>query len=137
MARFDTAGIDNIIHDMERMGQNVGPVAEEMCMAAVEEIRGAWKQSAEGHGYRDTGEMIASIGFGPAPIRAGAILYNDVYPQGTDHKGVRNAEKAFILHYGSSRIPASYWVDDADSMADGPVQGRIEAIWDRFLSGGG
>jgi len=81
--------------------------------------------------------MIDSIGFGPAPVRAGAILYNDVYPQGRDAKGVRNAEKAFILHYGSSRISPSYWVDEADAASEAPVQERIEAIWDRFLNSGG
>lgn len=137
MARFDTTGLDDIIHSMQRMGEEVGPVAEEMCMAAVEEIRDAWKEAAEAHGFHDTGAMIDSIGFGPAPVRAGAILYNDVYPQGRDAKGVRNAEKAFILHYGSSRISPSYWVDEADAASEAPVQERIEAIWDRFLNSGG
>ena len=137
MARFFTTGIDDIISQMQRMGQDVGPVAEEMCMAAVEEIRDAWKKSAEEHDLRDTGAMIESIGFGPAPIRAGAILYNDVYPMGKDSKGVRNAEKAFILHYGKSNYPGTYWVDDADIMSTGPVQRRIEEIWNRFLESGG
>lgn len=136
MARFDTSGIEEIILNMERLGQNVGPVAEEMCMAAVEAIRDAWRQSAEMHGHRDTGDMIASIGFGERPIRAGSIVYNDVYPMGRDHKGVRNAEKAFILHYGTSRKPGSYWVDDADEMSAGPVEARIREIWDRFLESG-
>ena len=137
MARFDTSGIQDIISQMERMGQDVGPVAEEMCVAACEEIRDAWKASAEMHGLRDTGDMIDSIGFGTAPIRAGAVLMNDVYPMGKDRKGVRNAEKAFILHYGTTRKKATYWVDDADRMSAEPVQNRIEEIWNRFLSEGG
>ena len=66
MARFSTSGLDDIIQEMQRMGQNVGPVAEEMCMAAVEEIRDAWKKSADDHGLRATGDMINSISFGPA-----------------------------------------------------------------------
>lgn len=136
MARFDTTGIDKVIADMERLGQTVGPVAEEMCMAAVEVIRDAWREAAEKHGLRDTGDMINSIGFGKAPIRAGAILYNDVYPMGTDRKGVRNAEKAFILHYGTRTKPATYWVDDADELSAAPVAARVQAIWDRFLSEG-
>ena len=136
MARFDTSGIDEIIQNMQRMNMEVGPVAEEMCMAAVEEIRDAWRESAEEHGHHDTGALIASIGFGPAPIRAGAIIYNDVYPQGTDSKGTRNAEKAFILHYGCKRFPGSYWVDDADWKSEGPVNARIKAIWDRFIESG-
>ena len=137
MARFDTSGIQDIISAMERMGQEAGAVAEEMVDAAVEEIKGAWKASAEAHGHRDTGALIESIGFGPGPVRAGGILYRDVYPQGKDSKGIRNAEKAFILHYGCRRFPGSYWIDDADEMSAEPVQSRIEAIWDRFLSSEG
>lgn len=137
MARFDTTGIQEIISDMERRCQDVGPVAEEMVNAAVEEIKLAWQASAEEHGHRDTGALIDSIGFGPGPVRAGNILMRDVYPQGKDSKGVRNAEKAFILHYGCKRFPGSYWVDDADEKSAAPVQARIEAIWDRFLASGG
>lgn len=133
MARFDTTGIDEIIQNLQRMGQDSGPVAEEMVNAAVEEIKQAWQDSAEAHGHRDTGALIDSIGFGPGPVRAGAILYRDVYPQGTDSKGTRNAEKAFILHYGCKRFPGSYWVDDADSKSAAPVEARIRAIWDSFI----
>lgn len=133
MARFDTSGLEDIVNEMTRMGENVGPVAEEMCMAAVEEIRDSWKKTAEEYGFRATGDMINSIGFGATPIRAGAVICNDVYPMGKDSKGVRNAEKAFILHYGSSRIPASYWVDEADAASAAPVAERIEGIWDRFI----
>ena len=137
MARFDTGGIEDIIREMERLGQGVGPVAEEMVNAAVEEIKEQWKIAAALHGHRRTGEMIESIGFGPGPVKAAGILYRDVYPQGTDSKGVRNATKAFVLHYGRSNMPGSYWVDDADENSAGPVQARIEEIWSRFLNGGG
>ena len=137
MARFDTTGIQDMISAMERMGQDVGPVAEEMVDAAVGEIQNAWRASADAHGHRDTGAMIESIGFGPGPVRAGGILYRDVYPQGKDSKGTRNAEKAFILHYGCKRFPGSYWVDEADEKAAEPAQAKIEAIWDRFLASEG
>lgn len=135
MARFDTNGLDEIIQEMERMGEDTGAVAEEMVAAAGEEVRNAWKQVAEARGLRDTGAMIDSIGAGPV-TRAGSILYCDIYPQGKDAKGVRNAEKAFILHYGKHGYPATYWVDEADEKSGEPVQARIEAIWDRFLGGG-
>ena len=137
MARFNTEGLDDLINEMERLGQNTGPVAEEMVNAAVDVIREEWRKSAEKHGHRDTGAMIKSIGIGPGPVKAGGLLYRDVYPQGKDSKGVRNAEKAFILHYGTARIPASYWVDDADDASGEPVQTVCQEIWDRFLASGG
>ena len=133
MARFDTSGLDDLISEMTRMGQDVGPVAEEMVDAAVDVIRDAWKESARKHGHEDTGAMIESIGLGPGPKRAGDIIYRDVYPQGKDAKGVRNAEKAFILNYGKHNMPASYWVDEADEKSADAVQRVCQEIWDRVL----
>ena len=137
MARFDTSGLDDLISQMQKLGQDEGPVAEEMVNAAVDVIRGEWRKSAEAHGHRDTGALIASIGLGPGPIRAGNIIFRDVYPQGSDSKGTRNAEKAFILNYGCKRFPGSHWVDDADFNSAEPVQAVCESIWDRFLKSEG
>lgn len=136
MARFDTSGMDDLINDMERMGQNTGPVAEAMTMAAAEIIKGCWQRSAEEHGLRDTGAMIASIGYPSAPTNFGDALGIDVYPQGRDQKGTRNAEKAFIQHYGSSRTPATYFVDDADAYSEEIVPEVMQAMWDEFLETG-
>lgn len=136
MARFDTDGLDDLIDEMQKMGQQSGEVAKAMVAAAADEIRDAWKETAEEYGLRDTGAMIESIGF-PGPVKdVGGILQQDVYPQGKDAKGVRNAEKAFVLHYGTSRIKARYWVDDADAAAGPKVQRRLEEIWDEFLETG-
>lgn len=140
MARFDTSGIDDLIQEMTRMGQQVGPVAEQMVDAAADAIRDSWQEVAGqrfGKDPRATGQMAASVGFDGGPKRAGQILYKDVYPQGSDSKGVRNAEKAFILHYGRSNYPATYWVDEADDKSAEPVQTALETIWDRFLETGG
>ena len=137
MARFNTSGLDDLISQMQQLGQNEGPVADEMVTAAVEVIREEWRKSASDHGHHDTGAMIASIGLGPGPIRAGNIVYRDVYPQGSDSKGTRNAEKAFILNYGCKRFPGSHWVDDADFSSAEPVQAVCESIWDRFLKSEG
>ena len=136
MARFDTDGLDDLIDEMQRMGQRSGEVAKAMTAAAADEIRDAWKQAAEEYGLRDTGAMIESIGF-PGPVKdVGGILQQDVYPQGKDERGVRNAEKAFIQHYGSSRIKPKYWVDEADAAAGPKVQQRLEDIWGEFLETG-
>ena len=136
MAGFDTSGLDGLISEMQRLGEDTGPVAVAMVNAAVEEIRDAWKVSAEKHGLRDTGDMINSIGF-PQPVQKLAnSVFRDVYPLGKDRKGVRNAEKAFVLHYGSSRIKPTYWVDDAEDSCAEAVQERLEGIWGTYLETG-
>ena len=136
MARFDTTGLDSLIRDMQKMGQSSGAMAEAMVNQAVIIIRDAWKESAEKHNLRDTGDMIASINF-PNPISdAGGVLSRDVYPVGRDRKGVRNAEKAFILHYGTKRIPATYWVDDADEACAPAVYDKLEKMWGEYIDTG-
>jgi hypothetical protein len=83
--------------------------------------------------------MIDSIGFAREPKEIGDVLTIDIYPQGTDRHGVRNAEKAFILHYGISdqkRHPATHWVDDADRYSEDYAEPAMVQVWEEFLSTG-
>lgn len=137
MAQFSTDGIDQIAAEMAWMGEAAGEVADEMLLAGAEEVKRAWKETAERHGYRETGDMIESIRADKAPKSdANDVRRINVYPRGEDRKGVRNAEKAFLLHYGTSKIHGSHWVDEADQDAGPMVQDVFEKIWDRHLKGG-
>lgn len=136
MARLDSSGLDQLLQDMEKMGQSSGEVAEAMVTAGAMEIRDAWKESAEAHGHIDTGAMIDSVAFAGPVVNMGSLLYRDVTAKGKDRHGVRNAEKAFILNYGSSRIKPSYWVDEAEAKAEPRIQERLEGMWGEFLETG-
>ncbi len=137
MAQFSTDGIDSIAEEMAWMGEAAGEVADEMLLAGAEEVKRAWKETAERHGYRETGDMIESIRADKAPKSdANDVRRINVYPRGEDRKGVRNAEKAYVLHYGTSKIHGSHWVDEADQDAGPMVQDVFEKIWDRHLKGG-
>lgn len=147
MARFDTSGLDGIISEMEQEGELVGETADEMLMAGAEQVKIAWKRSAEMHKHKDTGEMIASIGYARRPKNINGNKSIDIYPHGKASSGtyrpklahgrhgksipLTNAAKAFITHYGTSRIPGSHWVDDADAMAGPLVEQAMREIWDR------
>ena len=133
MARFDMSGLNSVIDEMRRLGEDTGPVAEQMIMAGAEKVKQAWKRSAEDHNHRDTGDMINSIGYLRKPAKIGDALGIDIYPQGKDHKGVRNDEKAFILHYGTSKRPGSRWVDDADKYSEETVVPEMKKIWDEYI----
>lgn len=136
MARFESPGMDALIREMEKMGEESGAVAEAMVNAAVDVIRDEWVKSAEDHDLKNYGDMIDSIGF-PAPVqKAGNILYRDVYPQGKDRNGVSNAEKAFVLNYGRHNLEPTYWVNEADQASGPRVQRRLEEIWGEFLDTG-
>lgn len=137
MAQFSTDGIDSIAEEMAWMGEAAGEVADEMLLAGAEEVKRAWKETAERHGYRETGDMIESIRADKAPKSdANDVRRISVYPRGEDRKGVRNAEKAFLLHYGTSRIRGSHWIEEVEQKALPTVQQVFEDIWDRHLKGG-
>ena len=136
MAQFSTDGLNEIMAEMADMHETTGETAVEMLMAGAEEVKKAWQNQAASHGYHATGDMIESIGYAKEPRWVGEIRSIDIYPQGKDRKGVRNAEKAYLLHYGTSKIHGSHWVDEADQDAGPMVQDVFEKIWDRHLKGG-
>lgn len=133
MARFNTTGIDSLIKEMEALGELAGETADEMLQAGAEQVKQAWKASAVKHGHVDTGDMVKSIGFSRKPKTANDVKSIDIYPQGKDKKGVRNAEKAFVLHYGTSQMRGTQWVDEADEQAGEPATAAMEAVWDEAM----
>jgi hypothetical protein len=133
MARFRTDGLDDLIERMAKLGETTGELADEMLFAGAEEVKRAWQFQAAMHGHKDTGDMIDSIDY-PRKVRViGDIKQVDIYPQGVDRKGVKNVEKAFFLHYGTSEIKGDHWVDDADDMAGPLVEVRLNNIFDDWL----
>ena len=135
MARFDTSGLEDVIKSVVRLGEEGKAVGDEMLLAAAEEVKLAWKIAAGMHGHIDTGDMINSVGYSRSPKTTGDIRSVDIYPQGKNRKGVRTAEVAFILHYGSSKIHASHWVDDADEDAGPRVKEAMERVFNNFING--
>lgn len=135
MARFEMEGFDELLADMKRQGELVGEVADRMLMAGAEEVKKVWRQSAERVPHRVSGDLIESIDYARKPKTAGDIRTIDIYPQGKDRKGVRNAEKAFILNYGKKNKAPSHWVDDADRASGEPVMQAMTEIWEKHLEG--
>jgi hypothetical protein len=142
--------MDELIQDMDRLGQTTGEFAERVLFAGAEEIKKAWRKAARLHGLIDTGEMFDSIGYANKPYRARDILSIDIYPQGysvstTNAAGekvkrkikVRNAEKAFVLHYGTSRFPATHWVDTADDLSGPAVESTCRELLEQWLKQNG
>lgn len=136
MARFEIRGLDEAIDELARMGQLTGQVADAMLLAGAEEVRKAWTASAQRHGHIDKGDMISSIGYAGSPRSVSDVRTIDIYPQGKDRRGIRNAEKAFILHYGTSSIKASAWVDEADRESETTAPSAMLAVFDGFIKTG-
>ena len=129
MARFDTSGLDATLAEMSRQQALASPTADKMLMAGAEEVRKSWQRAGSEHGHVRTGDMLKSVGYARAPKTTGDVRTIDIYPKGKDRRGVRNAEKAFVLHYGTSKIPGSRWVDDADRYSEETAVPAMIQVW--------
>lgn len=127
---FEMDGCEEIAQQLLRMGENGTKYADALLAAGGQRVREAWVRSAQGHGHVDTGAMVASITMGkPKPTDTGRSV--TIYPKGYDGKR-RNADKAFILHYGSSRIKPDHWVDDADAEAAQTAPEAMIDLWEHM-----
>lgn len=133
MARCRVEGLDELIDDMEREYEASAEVFEEMLELGAEEVKKAWKESAEKHGHKQTGEMIAAIDYAKKPGSPGGMKVAYIYPQGKDKKGIRHAAKAFWRHYGTSKKAGTFWVDTADEIAARKVPPILWERWQKHL----
>ncbi len=133
---FRIKGLDELFDDWRKLEKDAEPLATAMIQGGAEVVKAAWKEAAEAHGLRDTGAMIDSIGFNANPKSFGESKEIEVYPQGKDKKGTRNAEKAFIQHFGSTRIPRTGWVDTAEEWASEDALDAMERIYNQYMDTG-
>ena len=49
---------------------------------------------------------------------------------GKDKHGVRNVEKAFILHYGRSNMKGDRFVDEAERIAEENAIPAMQEVWE-------
>lgn len=128
MARMDWSGLDDVFRELRHIEQTAGPLTEKMLDAGAEVIVKSWKDAIQAAGLVDTGAMLNAV----RPSRKSKGAMREIYPQGKDSRGIRNAEKAFVNHYGSKsrKIPATGFVDKAEANAEGPAVEVMQKIWD-------
>lgn len=133
MARFEIQGMDETIAEMKRMGETTGPTTDRMLLAGAEEMKTAWVNAINRYDHVDTGAMRRSVGYAKKPkeIFGGKAL--DVYPRGKDKQGTRNAEKAFVLHYGRKNMTASHFVDAAETEGEPRATAAMVRVWDEHM----
>lgn len=101
MARFEV-NIDDSLHQVENLQQNVRPMIKRIVMAGAKVAERRMKENIQRMKHVRTGDMLAATG------NNGYVSYymggrTDVYPIGRDRKGVRNGEKAFVINYGKKK----------------------------------
>lgn len=136
---FSCSGIDELAAELQELGQlDNGNLTEKMLNAGAEVIAEEWKKGIDGtvkSGGRSTGEMSASVAPSKKIKRTGDVSATTIYPQGKDRKGVRNAEKAFILHYGKSGQLGTRFVDKVEEAAEERATAAMEKVFEEFKGG--
>lgn len=129
MARMKSSGVAEIAKDLRQLGNDIPQVEEEMLDAGAQEVVTAWKEGIEEAGHVDTGEMRDSV----RATKKKKTGFRDIYPKGKDSKGIRNAEKAFVLHYGKSSKPGDRFADKIEETAEPRAAAKMQSILNEHL----
>lgn len=147
MAKFSFNGMDEIVASMEQLANItdedkmsvIRPAAEFLLKKQKEKIRTLFR--------RRTGALEESLTIEERSDGDGA--YAHILPKGkhpgsgtgrrrgkrrsNGHYSGSNAEVAYILEYGSPRIPASHWLETANEEAEGEVISIQQEAWDEMI----
>lgn len=133
MASFKTSDdvLDDIAKELSQLGEAIdGELGQEMLDEGAKIIEYHWVKSIKKHNHVDTGDMARSVGVSKGTK---AKKFRDIFPQGRDEKGVRNAEKAFIAHYGKSGQLGTRFIDEAEASAKAEVAVAMQDKLDKYI----
>lgn len=130
MARMEFSGTEEMMDALFAESERLERKATEMLGEAGKVVVKAWQDVIEEHGHVDTGDMKNSVR--ASKIKKNGDAYtSSIYPHGRDRKRQSNAEKAFVLHYGTSKIQGDRFVDDAEDRASEAAEQAMEEVWMR------
>lgn len=135
MAKFNVVGFEDVERELLMRSKKAETAVPKMLKAGAEVLVKGQKQVSREMGVYDTGDFHDSIKATKIKEKDGAQSV-DVYPQGTDRKGVRNAEKGFIAEYGTSRIEARPWMSTANARYAKEVHDAMRAAWEESATDG-
>ena len=129
MGSMQTDGIDKLIKDMESAADDTGQLASDMLDAGADAVVQEWKDGIEEAGHVDTGAMRDSVKATGKKNK----LERVISPTGSDKKGTRNAEKAYVLNYGKSTSAGDRFVDKIEEKAAATSQLEMQHVLDEYL----
>lgn len=129
MARMRSQGVEELAADLKKLDKDADAVQQEMLDAGAKSLVSDWKKGIESAGHVDTGAMKKSV----RSSKTAKKRQREIYPRGKDEKGVRNAEKAFILHYGTSKIKGDRFIDAIEEAGEPAAVQSMEKVLERHL----
>lgn len=140
MRSGSVVGADDFILDLQKLGADMEKVKREMLKAGGQEMADAWKREITSRGFEDSGAMLKGVRY-QVKARKGGGMRAEITSRGEvvrpSKKGkgstVTNAAKAFYLHYGTSRIRASHWIDSAEADGEPKATAAMRTVLDDKL----
>ena len=130
MARMQFSGTEDVMRELLMENERMERKATEMLGEAGKVVTKALQDVIEERGHVDTGAMKESVR-ASAVKKSGSARVTTIYPHGKDAKGVRNAEKAYIIHYGTSKRRGDHFVDEAEERAMDAAEQTMQEVWER------
>ena len=131
------SGTEDVLEELFRESERLERKATEMLGRAGQVAVRAWQEAIERAGHAPPGKSGRAKGDLYNSVRASAVkktgeaYVSTVYPHGRDRKRQKNAEKAFVLHYGTSRIRGDHFVDDAETQMQDAVDKVMQEVWEQ------
>lgn len=137
MAKFNVVGLDDVAEQMLQRAQIVEEAVPEMLKAGGAVMQEAQKAEIKRmfKSRRSTGDLAASIVVSKIKEQGDAKMV-EVYPDGKDRHGVRNATKGFVLQYGRKNMPARPWFTAANTKAADAVNDEMRRVWEEKQNDG-
>lgn len=135
MAKFDTQGLNEVAAFMLKQDEATLKVVPEMLKAGGEIIKKAQQTeiNAMFNSDRSTGALKESIKVSDVKNGENGSKKVEIYPDGKDKHGVRNATKGFVLNYGRSNMPARPWFTAAMNTAADKATEAMRKVWEGRL----
>lgn len=138
MARLEIDAADDVAKQIRQLASDLREkVMAEALEAGADVLIELWKKKIKEKPHTKSNAMHDSVGK-TKPILGATSASIEVYPMGTDDHRVRNATKAFVLHYGREgrgKIEGDHFVDEIDAEAKLKCHAAMQAVVDRYTSG--
>lgn len=148
MAKFSFNGLDELSASLEQLAQLSDDEKVSILMPSAQLLLQRQKEKIAQLFKRRTGDLEESLSISQQNSDLGPSLY--IAPTGKHRgsstgkrKGKRrsngkysgtNAEVAYILEYGSPRIAATHWLENANEEAEAEVMEAQQAAWDELVT---
>lgn len=131
MARFNVVGLDDLQEQMLQRAKIAEEAVPEMLKAGGAVMQEAQRAEIRTmfRSRRSTGDLAVSIVVSKIKERDNGKMV-EVYPDGKDRHGVRNATKGFVLQYGRKNMPARPWFTAANTKAADAVNDEMRRVWE-------